>query len=344
MEKASVCYTADRCPSTYIRRVTMPNGAAKYILKRLAIMVITMILVSFITYAAFAFISGDPAQTMLGTNATPQRVEQLREEMGLNRPFLVRYGSWLAGFVTGDLGVSYNYHQPVWELVEPKIEITLLLCLISFIMIAALSIPLGLHASQTAEKKTGWIGTIGRQICMAVPPFFIGILVSYLFGIVLRLFQPTGFPDLHRDFLGAVKHLFFAAICLAIPRIAMTVRMLRSTVIGEMQKDYVRTAISRGNDRPAVLSRHVLKNALVPTITFLGQTMAELVAGGIVIEQVFGIPGLGRFLVQSISNRDYPVVQALVVILAFWVVLSGFAADLINQCIDPRLRRTGGQE
>jgi len=147
---------------------------------------------------------------------------------------------------------------------------------------------------------------------------------------------------LSQDFFGAVKYLFFAAVALAIPRIAMTVRMLSSTIQGEMVKDYVRTAISRGNDRPNVLWRHVLKNALVPVVTFLAQTMAEIVAGGIVVEQVFGIPGLGRMLVASISNRDYPTVQAIVVILAFWVVLAGTVADLINQRIDPRLRLGGG--
>ncbi|MBQ1674407.1 MAG: ABC transporter permease, partial [Oscillospiraceae bacterium] len=140
----------------------------------------------------------------------------------------------------------------------------------------------------------------------------------------------------------AVVHLFFAAVCLGIPRTAMTVRMMRSTVIGEMQKAYVRTAISRGNDRRAVLSRHVLKNSLTSAITFLGQTMAELIGGSVVVEQVFGIPGLGRLLVYSISTRDYPVVQTVVVILAFWVVLAGTLADLINQRIDPRLR-LGGQ-
>jgi len=138
-----------------------------------------------------------------------------------------------------------------------------------------------------------------------------------------------------------MRYLFFAAVCLAIPRSAMTVRMMRSTVIGEMEQAYVRTAISRGNDRRSVLNRHVLKNSLVPVVTFLGQTMAELIGGSIVVEQVFGIPGLGRFLVASISNRDYPVVQAIVVILAFWVVITGTAADLINQRIDPRLRLGG---
>ena len=138
-----------------------------------------------------------------------------------------------------------------------------------------------------------------------------------------------------------MKYLFFASVSLAIPRIAMTVRMLASTIRSEMGKDYVRTAISRGNDRPSVLRRHVLKNALVPVVTFMAQTMAEIVAGGIVVEQVFAIPGLGRLLVASIANRDYPVVQAIVVILAFWVVLAGTIADLINQQIDPRLQLGG---
>ena len=148
-------------------------------------------------------------------------------------------------------------------------------------------------------------------------------------------------PRAKEDFAGAMKYLFFAALAISIPRIAMTVRMLRSTILSEMQKDYVRTAISRGNDRGRVLRHHVLKNALVPVVTFLAQTMAEIVAASVVVEQVFAIPGLGRLLVASISNRDYPVVQAIVVILAFWVVLAGPVADLINQRIDPRLRLGG---
>ena len=179
------------------------------------------------------------------------------------------------------------------------------------------------------------MGTVLDQLCMAVPPFFTGILISWLFSITLHWFVHGQFPDLGTDPAGALQYLFFAAVAIAVPRIAMTVRMLRSTIQGEMRKDYVRTAISRGNDRSGVLRRHVLRNALVPVVTFLAQTMAEIVAAGIVVEQVFAIPGLGRLLVSSISNRDYPVVQAIVVILAFWVVLAGTAADIVNQRIDP---------
>ena len=314
----------------------------KYAAKRIAMLLVTMVIVSLLAFVAFDLISGDAATAKLGTEATPEKIAALREEMGLNRPLLVRYGEWLLGFFTGNLGTSYSYNQPVWELIAPKVGVTLLLSAISFVLIVAVSIPLGLWSARRSGGVLGAAGTAFNQLCMAVPPFFTGILLSWLFSTTLRWFIHGQFPALNQDFFGAVKYLFFASVALSIPRIAMTVRMLGSTIRSEMGKDYVRTAISRGNDRGAVLRCHVLKNALVPVVTFLAQTMAEIVAGGIVVEQVFGIPGLGRMLVASISNRDYPTVQAIVVILAFWVVLAGTVADLINQRIDPRLRLGGG--
>ena len=304
-------------------------------------LLVTMVIVSLLAFAAFDLISGSPAEIMLGTQATEERVAELEAELGLDRPFPVRYLSWLAGFFTGDLGTSYSYHQPVWELIAPKVGITLCLSLLSFLLIAAVSIPLGLWAARRSGGPLDAAGTVLNQLCMAVPPFFTGVLLSWVFSITLHVFVHGQFPDMGSDPGGALGYLFFAAVAIAIPRIAMTVRMLRSTIQAEMRKDYVRTAISRGNDRSGVLRRHVLRNALVPVVTFLAQTMAEIVAASIVVEQVFAIPGLGRLLVSSISNRDYPVVQAIVVILAFWVVLAGTAADLINQRIDPRLRLGG---
>ena len=270
----------------------------KYVCKRILMLLVTMVIVSLLAFAAFELIHGSAAEIMLGTQATPERVAELEAELGLDRPFAVRYLEWLA-------------------------------------------IPLGLWASRGHSMVGDAVGTVLDQLCMAVPPFFTGILISWLFSITLRWFVHGQFPDLGADPTGAFRYLFFAAAAIAIPRIAMTVRMLRSTIQGEMRRDYVRTAISRGNDRGAVLRRHVLRNALVPVVTFLAQTMAEIVAAGIVVEQVFAIPGLGRLLVASISNRDYPVVQAIVVILAFWVVLAGTVADIVNQRIDPRLRLGG---
>ena len=310
----------------------------KYALRRILALLVTMVLVSFLTFAAFHLISGDPAMAILGTSATAERLEAMRRSLGLDQPFLVQYIRWLGGFFSGNLGISYSYRQPVAALIIPKLRVTLCMVMLSFVIIVAASVPAGLYASRKAGGVFEWIYTLVDQLCMAVPAFFLSILISYLFGIVLRWFTPGDFPDLAQNFAGALQYLFFAAVCIAIPRIAMCVRMMRSTIIGEMEKSYVRTAISRGNDRSNVLKKHVLKNVLVPTITLLGQTMAEIVSGGIVVEQVFGIPGMGRFLVLSISNRDYPVVEALVVILAFWVIMAGTIADLINQLVDPRLR------
>lgn len=313
----------------------------KYAAKRVAMLLLTMAIVSFLAFAAFHVISGDPATAMLGTAATPEKVAALRAELGLDRPLVVQYGEWLAGFFTGDLGTSYSYRQPVRDLLGPKVAVTLVLSLLSFLLIVAVSIPLGLRSARRAEGRLDGLRTVVNQLCMAVPPFFTGVLLTWVFSTTLRWFTHGQFPALAEDFAGAARYLFFAAVSIAVPRVAMTVRMLRSTILNEMRRDYVRTAISRGNDRGAVLRRHVLKNALVPVVTFLAQTMAEIVAAGIVVEQVFAVPGLGRLLVASIANRDYPVVQAIVVILAFWVVLAGTAADLINQRIDPRLRLGG---
>ena len=293
----------------------------RYTARKILTLLVTMLVVSLLTFAAFDMISGDPAATLLGTQATPEKVEALRTEMGLNRPMLVRYGEWLAGFFTGNLGVSFQYRQPVQALLGPKMLVTLCLSLVSFVLIVVVSLPLGLLS---ANGKLDGLHTFLNH-----------------FGIFLRAFVPGDFPGLDRNLGKSLVYLFFAAVSIAIPRVAMTVRMLRSTVISEMNKPYVRTAIARGNDRRQVLWGHVLKNSLVPTVTFLGQTMAEIVAGSIVVEQVFSVPGLGRMLVASISSQDYPVVEAIVVILAFWVVLSGTLADLVNRCIDPRMGGIG---
>ena len=315
----------------------------KYAVKRVLMLLVTMVIVSLLCFAAFDAISGDPATAMLGTSATPERVDAPRRELGLDQPLAVRYLSWLGGFFTGDLGMSYSYRQSVGELIASQTVVTLCLSLLSFLFITAVSIPLGVWSSRHAGGAADGVWTALIQLFMAVPPFFTGVLLTWVFSILLGWFTHGGFPGFGTDFWGSLGYLCFAATAIAIPRIAMTVRMLRGTIQSEMGRDYVRTAISRGNDRAGVLRRHVLKNALVPVVTFLAQTMAEIVAAGVVVEQVFAIPGLGRLLVASIGNRDYPVVQAIVVLLAFWVVLAGTVADLVNQRIDPRLRLGGGR-
>ncbi|MBQ9492444.1 MAG: ABC transporter permease [Oscillibacter sp.] len=308
----------------------------KYAFRRVSALLLTMFLVSLCAFAAFSGISGSAAEARLGTQATAERAAALREELGLNRPFLFRYGEWLSGFVSGDLGQSLTYRQNVGELLRDKALASLLLSGMSFALIVLCAVPLSLLVVRAADGPLDVAHTLFNQFLMSVPPFFVGLLLSWIFGVTLRWFTPGAFPGLSRPG-EAVRFLLFPAVAIAVPRAAMTVRMLRGTLLRELNRDYVRTAISRGSDRNSVLRRHVLKNALTPTVAFLAQMMAEIVAGVIVVEQVFGVPGLGRMLVVSISNRDYPVVQAIVVILAFWVVAANTAADLINVRIDPRL-------
>ena len=309
----------------------------KHAAKKLGLMLLTMLIVSFLAFLAFQIIPGDPTNTLLGSEATPERVAALRAELGLDRPFFVRYFDWITDFVQGDFGKSYSYSMPVADMLRGKLAVTLLLAAISFLLTVIVSIPLGILSADCG----GWfdrIVTVLGQVTMAVPPFFIGILLTYLFGITLHWFTPGEFVSPGVDFWASAGYLVFPATAIALPRIAMTVKMLRSGIMGELNKDYVRTSHSRGNTRRATLYRHVLRNAVVPTVAFLAMTIADIVAGSVVVEQVFAIPGLGRLLLSSISHRDYPVVQAIIVMMAFWVVLVNFVADLINQRLDPRLR------
>ena len=309
----------------------------RHAVKKLGMMLLTMLIVSFLAFLAFQVIPGDPTNTILGTDATPEQVEALRAQLGLDRPFFVRYFDWLFRFVQGDFGTSYSYSMPVSDMLSGKLGVTLLLAALSFTLTVLVSIPVGILSAD----RGGWLDktlTVTGQITMAVPPFFTGILLTYLFGLILHWFTPGEFVAPTVDVGGSVAYLIFPATAIALPRIAMTVKMLRSGILGELNKDYVRTAHSRGNDRSAILYRHVLRNAVVPTVAFLAMTIADIVAGSVVIEQVFAIPGMGRLLFSSISNRDYPVVQAVIVLMAFWVVLINFLADMINQRLDPRLR------
>ena len=240
------------------------------------------------------------------------------------------------------MGTSYSYNLPVSQLVGEKVGNTLALNALTFVLIVALSLPIGLFTVRRHGGAADRCLTVVNQVIMAVPPFFTGILFTWLFSVVLS-WLPGKFIEFSEDPVGYWQCLFFPALALALPRIAMTVRMLRSTLLEELHRDYVRTAISRGNDSRAALYRHALKNALPPVVTFLAQTMAEIVASSIVVEQVFSIPGLGRLLLASINSSDWPVVQAIVVLLALWVMLAGTVADLINQRIDPRLRLGGAK-
>lgn len=309
----------------------------KYAVRKLFAMAVTVLAVSFLVFLAFAVIPGDPALSKLGTQATPEALERLREEMGLNRPFLVRFGSWLAGAARGDFGTSYSYQMSVTQMIGDKLPITLTLTVMAFVIMVALSVFLGIYTAWHAGSLIDRIIYILNQIVMAVTPFFSGILISWLLGLTLKLFTPGGFVSYTKDVGGFLYYMIYPAVAIALPKAAMAAKLLRSSLIEEMKKDYVRTAYSRGNATKGVLYAHALKNALIPVITFWGMALADILAGSIIIEQVFGIPGIGRILLSSISNRDYPVVQAIIVLIAVWVIVINTAVDLIYKAVDPRI-------
>lgn len=310
----------------------------KYAAKKTATFILTLLLVSFLAFLAFQVIPGDPAIQMLGTKATPEKIAALRTEMGLDKPMLLRYVLWLKDFFFGNMGTSYSYHMPVDSMLSGKLPITLTLTLLSFIMIVVCSIPLGIYTAKHKDKHISKVMNVLNQITMSIPPFFVGVLFTYFFGLLLKWFTPGGFVSYTTNVLGFIEYLIFPAMAIALPKIAMSTKMLQGSLLGEMKKDYVRTAYSRGNRTNGVLYHHVLKNAMIPVITFLGMTLADIVAGSIIIEQVFSIPGLGRLLITSISNRDYPVVQAIIMCIAFIVIVINFLVDIIYQMIDPRVR------
>lgn len=310
----------------------------KYALKKICTLIITLFIVSLLAFLAFQVIPGDPTTEMLGTEATAEARAELRAELGLDRPVMVRYFDWLFSFVKGDMGTSYSYHMPVSEMIADKLPITFLLTIMSFVFTIVLSIPLGVLAGSTRNKFLDVAITAVDQMVMSVPAFFIGIIACFVFGNVFALFVPGNFVSYTESWSACLTYLVLPALSIAIPRIAMTVKMLRSSMLTQLEQDYVRTAHSRGNRRSAILIGHVLKNALLPVITFLAVSAAEIMTGSIIIEQVFTIPGISRLLIASIANRDFPVVQAIVVILAAWIVIVNFVADLLYQLVDPRIR------
>lgn len=309
----------------------------RYIGKKLLTMLITLFAVTLFVFLSFHLISGDPATSMLGTQATPERVEALRKELGLNDPVFTQYGRWAIGFLKGDMGTSYSYRMPVSEMVADKIPVTVTLTVMAFCIMTLIAIPLGIY---TAKHEGGLIDRgiyMINQIIMSVPPFFAGILITLVFGRIFKLFTPGGYVSYQRNFVGFVGYLFFPALAIALPKAAMAVKLLRTSVISESKLDYVRTAYSRGNRTKDVLYKHVLKNALIPVITFLGMALADMIAGSIIIEQVFSIPGLGRILLTSISNRDYPVVMAVIMCIAALVLVVNMLVDIIYGLVDPRI-------
>ena len=311
----------------------------KYFIKKIITLIITLLFISLLTFTAFSVIPGDAAVSKLGVDASPEAIARVRAEYELDQPVLTRYVHWLGKALHGDFGQSYKYDtMTVTQLLKSRLPVTILLAVMSFVIIVVIALPLGMLSARYAGKWLDVIINQVTQITMAIPSFFLGIILTVIFGLVLKVFQPGGYVSMEEDMKGCIEYLIFPAVAVALPKIAMVVKYLRNSVLSEMKKDYVRTAYSKGNSVNQVLYGHVLRNALIPVITFVAMVVAEILAGSLVIEQVFSIPGMGRLMITSISTRDYPVVQAAVLYITSIVVIINFLVDVLYQLADPRVR------
>ncbi|WP_174614591.1 nickel ABC transporter permease [Virgibacillus ihumii] len=313
-----------------------------FLLRRLSLMVIVLFLVSIIVFSLVNILPGDPAMLMLGVEATPESLEALREEMGLNDPLYVRYFDWVAGVLQGDLGYSIQDNSPVMEILLNKIPVTLELTAFAFIIALVIALPIGIISAIRKGTALDYTTTTFALTGVSVPSFWLGILLIYVFAIMLGWFPPSGYVPLSENFWRSLMLMLLPAITLGTRMAAELMRMVRSSLLEVMESDYIRTGYSKGLMEKSVVFGHALKNALIPVITVSGLQLTTLFGGTVIVETIFAVPGLGRLILDSILTRDYPVVQGVVLFMAFSVVIINFLIDILYSILDPRIKLTGG--
>lgn len=308
-----------------------------YYLKKLISFVLTILSVAILSFIMFQIIPGNAAVSRLGTEATPEAVEALKIKYGYDKSLPERFVTWFAGAIRGDFGMSMRYEtMSVRELIGGRLPVTLTLAGLSVVLIVLVAIPIGLFTTRNPGGIADRITDGTSVVLMAVPSFVQGILVTFIFGIVLHWFMPGSYVNPSESVRGFLGFMLFPAFSVALPKIAMTVRFMKTRVKAELEQNYVRTARAKGNTSTQVMWKHVFKNSLMPVITFIGLIVAEVMAGSIMIEQVFNLPGMGRLLVTSIANRDFNVVQAIVMYIAVTVIFVNMLVDVLYKIVDPR--------
>jgi peptide/nickel transport system permease protein len=308
-----------------------------FLLRRTTSFVLTLLVVSAVVFSVMNVLPGDPALTILGLDASEDALAALRESLGLNEPVLTRYVMWVWNALQGDFGLSHSFGVPVSGLIAERLPLTLSLAVSGMVLTVILALVLGIGAAANHRKAGDWGVMFLSQIGIAVPAFWLSMLLVLLFAVKLRWLPPGGFPG-WSDPVAAMRALILPTVALALVQSAVLARVTRSSALEVMRLDFIRTARATGFSRSRVLWRHVLPNALIPIVTIVGLQFAALVTGTIVIENVFYLPGLGRLIFQSIANRDLPTVQALVMLFAAIVVTANFVVDLLYLAIDPRLK------
>ncbi len=312
-----------------------------FLFRRALTLIATLFVASFIVFLVLEIIPGDPASLMLGISARPDTLAALRAEMGLDLPATTRYFNWIGGMLVGDLGTSFTYDVPVSELIAERVVVSLPLALFAIVLSTIIAIPVGVWAA-SHHNKAADVSVMGiSQIAVAIPNFWFAILLILLFAVKLQWFSAGGFAGWQDGFWGGMKSLLLPAIALALPQAAILARVTRSSVLEILGEDFIRTARAKGLGKSAALWRHGVRNALIPVVTIMGLQFSFLLAGTIIIENVFYLPGLGRLIFQAIAQRDLIVVKDLIVLLAGTVVIVNFIVDMLYAVLDPRLRGGG---
>ena len=309
-----------------------------YVTKRLGSLCLSLIVASLVIFACIEIVPGDPASFMLGINAQPDTIQALRVELGLDQSLAQRYLGWVGGLLGGDMGTSYTYRTPVSDIVSDRLQVSLPLALYALTLTVVIAFPVGILAAARRGSGTD-ITVMGMtQLGVAIPNFWFAILMVILFAINLRWFSAGGFPGWDAGIFPAIKALTLPAIALALPQASILARVMRSSLLDTLSEDYMRTARAKGLTRRQVLWRHALRNAMIPVLTIIGLQFSFLLAGAIIIENVFFLPGLGRLVFQAITQRDLIVVESVVMLLVFAVILLNFFVDIAYAWVDPRLR------
>jgi len=310
----------------------------RYISKKLLSAILTLLLSSFITFFIFNVLPGDPAQVILGLDASEAQLTQLRETMNLDSPAFYRYLTWLKNVIQGDFGISYRYQTQVSLLIADAIKVTLQLSIYSLLLTLLISIPFGLLLVSKRDRKSFIPLSLLSQIGMSIPSFCVAIFLIAIFTVRMQILPSIGYVAFSDNPLLNLKSLLLPSLSIAIGASSIVVRYLNTSVQQQLKKDYVRTAYSIGLSEKTVLYRHVLRNALIPVITIVGLIVADILGGSIIIENVFGLPGIGKLITSSITSRDLPLIQALVLYLSLIVVAVNFLIDILYKAIDPRIR------
>jgi peptide/nickel transport system permease protein len=309
-----------------------------FLIRRIATALLTLALASVMVFSALLIVPGDPVQLILGLNSDPVQYAVLQKQLGLDRPPLERYAAWIGGLFHGDLGRSTSYNAPVTLLIRDALPVTVPLVIASSLLALGIALPAGV----TAATRRGTFVDAGlvtlTQVGLAIPSFWVGLLLILLFAVQLRWLPATGFRPWSEDVAGAVRSLILPSVTLALGQAAGLVRMVRGGVLEVLSQDYVRTARSKGLFEGRVIRKHVLRNALIGTITLLGLQVGQLLAGAIVVESVFGIRGLGSLGLSAVRASDFPLVQGVVFTIAAAIVLVNLVVDVLYGVLDPRVR------